>query len=176
MTHWPHAPPHLLSSAGIYIVTAGTYLKAHLFQTPDRRDLLQTSLLSNARTFGWELHAWATFSNHYHFVAQSPKNPKNLGTWIAKLHYSTAVAMNQLDGTPHRKAGYQFWDTRITLHTSYLARLNYVHNNTVKHGIVPIASQYPWCSASQFEREASPAFVKSVYSFDYSKTKVFDDF
>jgi hypothetical protein len=37
---------------------------------------------------------------------------------------------------------------------SWLARLNYVHQNAVKHGLVPIAHQYPWCSAPWFETNA----------------------
>lgn len=176
MTHWPHAPPHLFSSQGIYIVTAGTYLKTHIFQNPDRLDLLQMALISHAKTFAWELHAWAIFSNHYHFVAQAPKNPENLSTFIAQLHHSTAVEVNRKDDTLNRKVWYQFWDTCITSHTSYLARLNYVHQNPVKHGVVQKASQYPWCSAYKFENQASPSFVKSVYSFDFTKVKVFDEF
>lgn len=176
MTHWPHAPSHLLRTQGIYIVTAGTYLKTHIFQASERLDLLQTNLLSHAKTAGWELHAWAIFSNHYHFVAQSPADPKNLSVWLAQFHQSTAAVVNQQDSSANRKAWYQFWDTRITAQTSYLARLNDVHQNPVKHGMVTIASQYPWCSAFRFEREASRSFVKSVYSFDYTKVKVFDDF
>lgn len=176
MTHWPHAPPHLLSSQGLFIVTAGTYLKIPIFQTPDQRDFLQTNLLSHAKISGWQLHAWAIFSNHYHFVARSPENPKNLSTWIAQIHQLTSAHMNKIDGTPTRKVWYQFWETRITSDSSYLARLNYLHQNPVKHRLVPVAAQYPWCSAADFEREAKPSLVKSVYSFDFSKVKVFDDF
>ena len=44
------------------------------------------------------------------------------------------------------------------LHNSLLARLNYVHNNPVHHGIVPAARQYPWCSASWFENSADRLF------------------
>lgn len=116
------------------------------------------------------------FSNHYHFVAKSPPVPSNLRTLIAKLHHDTAVKINELDNTLNRKVWYQYWDSKITIHTSYLARLNYVHQNPVKHGIVLKASYYPWCSAGQFELLANRSFVKSVYSFDYSKVKVFDEF
>ena len=34
---------------------------------------------------------------------------------------------------------------------SYLARLNYVHQNPVKHGLVRVANQYRWCSAAWLE-------------------------
>ena len=57
-----------------------------------------------------------------------------------------------------------------------LARLNYVHQNAVKHGLVPAANQYPWCSAPWSETNARPGSVKSVYSFKTDRIKVPDDF
>ena len=59
---------------------------------------------------------------------------------------------------------------------SYLARLNYVHQNAVKHGLVPVANQYRWCSAAWFERTASAAIVKSIYRFKWDRISVRDDF
>ncbi len=88
---------------------------------------------------------------------------------------STSV-VNSIDQTPTRKVWHQFWDTKITIPTSYLARLNYVHQNPVKHGLVSIASQYDWCSAKKFEVYAKRSFVKSVYSFDFTKVNIYDTF
>jgi len=41
---------------------------------------------------------------------------------------------------------------------------------------VRVANQYPWCSAAWFERVASPAQVKTIYSFKTDQVKVEDDF
>ena len=176
MANWPHAPLHLLRERGVYMVTAGTYLKEHHFRTEERLKNLHDALLMLCGEFGWKLHAWAVFSNHYHFIAESSADPSSLRSLIAKLHQSTAAKLNSQDGTPKRKLWHQFWDTRITIQTSYLARLNYVHQNPVKHGLVSEASAYPWCSALQFEKEANRSFVISVYSFDFSRLNVFDEF
>ena len=54
--------------------------------------------------------------------------------------------------------------------------MNYVHQNPVKHGLVPVANLYPWCSAAWFEREASTAIVKSIYRFKVDRLQVFDEF
>jgi putative transposase len=51
-----------------------------------------------------------------------------------------------------------------------------VHQNPVRHGLVAVANQYPWCSASWFERTARPAQVKTVYGFKIDKLKVLDDY
>jgi len=53
-----------------------------------------------------------------------------------------------------------------------LARLNYVNQNPVRHGIVPVAENYKWCSASWFAENAPPAFAKAVKSFKIDHVSV----
>ncbi|MBU6398690.1 MAG: hypothetical protein KGS61_00095 [Verrucomicrobia bacterium] len=141
--------------------------------------MLHRGLLTVARDFGWEFEAWAVFSNHYHFVAHSPGNApdaSNLPDMLSVLHVKTGEWVNRLDATPGRKVWFNFRETRLTYQKSYLARLNYVHQNAVKHGLVPGANQYPWCSAAWFERESSSAIVKSIYRFKVDRLQVSDDF
>jgi putative transposase len=178
-TPWPHAPTHQLTQAGTYLVTAGTYFKAHHFRAGERLDALQHELLTVVREFSWDLEAWAIFSNHYHFVGHSPpasEGASTLSRMLGELHRRTAKWLNQLDKTPTRKVWHNFWDTKLTYQKSYLARLNYVHQNAVKHGLVTVANQYRWCSSAWFERTASPAMVQSIYRFKTDALKVSDDF
>jgi putative transposase len=173
---WPHAPLHRLSEHGTYLVTAGTYRKEHHFGPPDRRDQLEAALLTAAKGAGWRLEAWAVFSNHYHFVGHSQAGSRPLAEWLAQLHQQSSAYVNQLDRERGRQVWFNFWETALTFERSYLARLNYVHQNAVKHGLVPVASQYRWCSAAWFERTATPAQVRTVYRFKTDKVHVFDDF
>jgi putative transposase len=71
---------------------------------------------------------------------------------------------------------FNFFETHLTYQRAYLARLNYVHQNAVKHGFVAIATQYQWCSARWLERTGPPAFQKSLQRFRIDKVKVLDDF
>jgi len=173
---WPHAPVHRLDESGIYMVTAGTYQKKHFFDTPDRLELLMSRLFECVKEFGWQLRAWAIMINHYHFIAQSPEDPRTLKRLLGKLHMISAKAINEQDGTPGRKIWFQFWDSRITYERSYLARLNYINRNPVHHGVVPDPIVYRWCSAAWFERTSSPAFVMIVKSFKIDSVKIQDDF
>jgi putative transposase len=95
---------------------------------------------------------------------------------LGMLHTRTAGRINQLDNTPGRKDWHNFWDTKLSYEKSYLARLNYVHQNAVKHGLVPVANQYPWCSARWFEGVASAAMVRSIYRFKIDALNLRDDF
>ena len=173
---WPHAPVHRLADNAVYFVTAGTLHKQHYFNTTEKRTLLERLLLLFAKDNGWQLEAWAVFANHYHMVARGNSESRNLGTFIHDLHGVSAHDLNQLDGVKGRQVWFNFRDTKLTNQYSYLARLNYVHQNAVKHGLVAVANQYPWCSAAWFERVASPAQVKTIYSFKVDRVKVEDDF
>ena len=67
-------------------------------------------------------------------------------------------------------------ETRLTFEKSYLARLNYVIKNPVKHGLVTLAEDYPWCSAGWFSENATSAFQKTVASFRIDRLKIEDDY
>jgi putative transposase len=173
---WPHAPIHRLDSDGVYIITAGTHYKEHFFNSPAKLTLLESHLLALTKQSQWQLEAWAVFSNHYHFIARSLPEATDLGKLIKQLHANTARELNRLDQTEGRKVWYNFWDTKLTYQQSYLARLNYVHQNPVRHGLVPVANLYNWCSAAWFERVASLATVKTIYSFKTDEVMVRDEF
>ena len=176
---WPHAPLHKLSARGTYCITAGTYRKQHYFRGSARLRVLHRGLLKVTSDFDWHLEAWAVFSNHYHFVAHSPHDEdgaESLSQMLGLLHEKTAKWINRLENVVGRKVWHNFWETRLTHKKSYLARLNYVHQNPVRHGLVAVANQYPWCSASWFERVATPAQVKTIYGFKTDKLKILDEY
>ncbi|HEV7799161.1 MAG TPA: transposase [Pyrinomonadaceae bacterium] len=173
---WPHAPIHRISSEGIYMVTGATLHKAHLFPTTEKLGLMEHELLTLAKKYDWQLEAWAVFVNHYHFVARGHDESTSLKKFLQHLHSNTARQVNEHDGSAGRKVWYNFWDTKLTYERSYLARLNYVHQNAVKHGLVRVASQYPWCSAAWFERTTSPAMMKTIYGFKIDRLNIDDDY
>jgi len=176
---WPHAPTHRLSVTGAYFVTAGTYRKLHHFRSRDRLDVLHRGLLTVARDFGWSLEAWAVFSNRYHFVAHSPVDEHgaaSLARMLRFLHEKTAKWINVADAAPGRQVWHNYWETLLTYEESYMARLRYVHQNAVRHGVVPVANQYPWCSANWFEQTATPAQIKTIYAFPIDRLNVCDEY
>jgi putative transposase len=173
---WPHAPTHRLAESGTYIVTAATYQKAHHFRGSNRLAVVQRGLLKLTAEYGWKLEAWAIFSNHYHFIGHSPAHADTLSEMIAILHKKLASWVNKLDGAKDRKVWHNFWETRLTHQTSYLARLNYVHHNAVKHNLVQVANHYPWCSAAWFERVNAPAIIRTIYSFGYNRINLQDNY
>jgi putative transposase len=175
MADWPHGPAHRLDARGTYMVTSGTYRKAPIFNTKRRLDLLRDALFAAAAGHDIALQAWAIFPNHYHFIATFEK-PENLRAMVGALHSGTAREVNRAEAAPGRKVWFQYWESRITFERSYFARLRYVHENAVHHGLVRVASRYEWCSAGWFERKASSAFCKTVLAFPCDSLAVNDEF
>ncbi len=173
---WPHAPVHRLSEHGTFIVTASTLNRHHYFRGVESLTMLEGKLLELAMQHAVVLEAWAVFSNHYHFVAHTTGVENRLTEMIKGLHFTTAEDLNQRDQQPGREVWFNFWETQLTYEKSYLARLNYVHQNAVKHRLVQQANEYRWCSAAWFERRATRAQVKTIYGFKTDRVKIDDDY
>jgi putative transposase len=173
---WHHAPAHIFIPGATYMVTASTLYQEHLFNTPEKRDMLHESLLRETSELGWQLQSWAVLINHYHFVGLAPEHGADLKTLIRHLHSKTAIALNRLDSCAGRQVWFQYWDTCLTFEKSYLARLKYVYYNPVHHKLVAEAENYPYCSAAWFARTADPCFYRKVESFRCDKLNVKDDF
>jgi putative transposase len=172
---WPHSPAHVHDAIGTFIVTSATYKKQHFVNSPSKLDFVQSTLFSVAEESAAALQAWAIFSNHYHFIA-SLGRPAALASMIRKFHSITARKVNEWDRTPSRRIWFQYWDSKLSFEKSYFARLHYVHRNPVHHGLVRAATQYPWCSAAWFEREAPRSFQQTIFSVPCDTVRVPDGF
>jgi len=176
---WHHAPAHRLTEKGAYMVTCGTLHKQPILNSPERLDGFLSLLFQYAEKFGWKLQAWAVMNNHYHWVGLSPERETDamtLKTMTAQLHEVSTKRLNRIDQTPGRKIWFNYWDSRITYASSYYARLTYVHNNPVHHGITKTAEEYRWCSRGWLERSASRAFINQLDGFKTDSLNVPDDF
>ena len=173
---WRHSLLHLFIPNSNYIVTASTYKKEHIFLGDKNLSLLQNVLFKVIDAYEWELQAWALFSNHYHFIATAPKDAHTSKKLLQRLNSQSAREVNNYTGSPGRKVWFPYWDSCLTYENSYYARLNYVHNNPVRHGLVQDADLYPFCSASWFKKNAEVSYIRNIESFPYDKIDVPDDF
>ena len=170
---WPHAPPHRLSEAGVYFLTARARDQQHLLADDDMKDWFEAKLLELCAEFGWTLEAWCVLSNHYHLIAHSPSGvdgAESLSAMIKKLHSQTTQELNRRENKPGRTRLWQnFRETHLTFQRSYLARLNYVHQNAAHHGLVKVGSDWKWCSARKFKESVTAAWLKTIVGFKYDE-------
>jgi hypothetical protein len=84
-TPWPHAPSHQLSEKGTYFVTAGTYLKAHYFRTPQCLDVLQWDTAVSRAEFS--LASWSAAVFRRSWIVRSLLRDINPADSQTKLEY-----------------------------------------------------------------------------------------
>lgn len=170
---WPHAPPHRLAQSSVYFVTARTRNQRYLLAEDVMKDWFEAKLLELADEFGWKLEAWCVLSNHYHLVAHSPagtNSAESLSRMFQKLHSLTTKELNRREQQPGRTRLWQnYRETHLTFPQSYLARLNYVHQNAAHHGLVRAGSDWKWCSAKRFKESVTPAWLKTILSFKFDE-------
>jgi len=170
---WSHAPAHFTSPDATYIVTCGTYLKRPFYSLPTDLDLFRSQLFTVARQHHMLLHAWCILRNHYHLILEARDA---LEQFFRHLHSIASIELNKRHGKPGRKVWFQYRETTITDERSYFARLKYVQENAVHHGIVMAATNYRWCSANWFAETASRGLVKAIREASLDDINIPDDY
>ncbi|MDP1880484.1 MAG: transposase [Parachlamydiaceae bacterium] len=158
------------------MVTGATLRKEHFFSSDASLDMLDFILKETIENYKLGLQAWALFPNHYHLIILIYPNSRPLQSFINHFHSMSSRKLNILTNCPGRKIWFQYWDTQLTYRTSYYARLNYVMNNPVKHGLVHHAENYPWCSAKWFKENTPEGNYRTITSFKTDTISVIDDF
>ena len=77
-------------------------------QFAKRMGVLHRGLLQVTHDAGWQLEAWAVFSNHDHFVAHSPEDTgdaSSLSRMLGALHEKMEKWVNRLDHQKGAKFG-----------------------------------------------------------------------
>ena len=162
--------------SGTVVLTVGTYRREHFFRGYDRTKLLHGRLMEMVREQEWEARSWSVFSNHYHIVLSGIADPRGFSTVMRQFHGRLSHELNGIDGTRGRKVFHNYWDSNYHNEKSFLARMRYVMQNPVRHGLVKSAVDYPFCSAAWFERTEPRSFVATLESFKIDRVSIPDEF
>ena len=68
---YKHNPPHIFMDDTPYFITAATYQKRPLLQSPAIKEDLLLCIKNAFTKFKWSLHHWVILDNHYHLLGQS---------------------------------------------------------------------------------------------------------
>lgn len=130
--------PHHLTQRGVNRQT--------VFLTDGDRRIYLELVLESAQRFSVELLGYCLMTNHVHWIVV-PGQSDSLAKAFAQAHGRYAHYANAV---LHRSG--HFWQNRFfscALEPAHLwAALRYVERNPVRAGLVEIADQWPWSSAS----------------------------
>jgi putative transposase len=110
--------------------------------------------------------------NHYHALVEAP-DIKMLVYQLGRLHGRTSHAWNTQERTRGRKVFFRAVERAMRSDRHYLATLNYVHHNPVRHGYVERWTDWPWSSAAEYLAQTAASEVERVWReyplHDYGK-------
>jgi len=142
----------------VFFVT--TTIKEHqkLLSTGALKSKFRKILFESIRRHNIDLYGFVIMSNHFHLLLKV----KGGGTGLAKfMQQVKSISAGLL--FPERKGIWQarFDDLAIYTLEQFRIKLNYIHNNPVKAGIVGDAEEYVYSSARDWKADAVRTIVKT---------------
>jgi REP element-mobilizing transposase RayT len=159
----------------LYFVTLQVVDWVDVFSRECYRKIIVENLCYCINHKGLEIYAWVIMSNHVHLLVKSEKGELSNTLRDFKSYTSKVILTEIKEGHESRKewmlrqfksatlrhkrnAEYQFW--AHDNHAEYLfsnkfieQKLNYIHNNPVRAGIVLKAEDYKYSSARDYGDE-----------------------
>jgi len=161
---------HLIYSPGeLQFLTASTYRRAQVFRSPRFCHYFVQRLAEVRQKLNCLLIGWVLMPEHFHVLLKpqpaesTPLIVKALKEETAKRILKTLTGNSQypwcrktldrlrLPPTVHDESHYRLWNRRfhpfnVFSETKLQEKLNYMHNNPVKRGLVSAPGDWPWSS------------------------------
>jgi putative transposase len=171
-----HRPPHLCLDNTIYFITASTAKKERIIEGA-KLTAFVSLLLEVMKFYGFELMGWVILREHYHLLLRITKGLE-LPDFMRSFHGKSAFLFNKMDNLAGRKIWYQYWDRCISDEDSMYRRLNYIHNNPIKHGYVKDLIDYRYSSYNSYLEKFGREWLNDLWRkypvIDYSEEDVFN--
>ncbi len=167
----------------LYYLTFSTVEWLDVFTKKSYKDVLVDSLAYCRKEKGLELFSWCLMSNHIHLVARAKEGFKMSGILRDFKKYTSKTILKKIQEEPESRRSwllsvmresaiknskvqaYQLWrndNHPILLYTTEVIqqKVNYIHQNPVKAGIVGNVEDYLFSSARNY------AALESVLEID----------
>jgi putative transposase len=113
--------------------------------------LLRNSVGLVKQSHPFSIHGWVVLPDHLHCVIELPENDTDYSTrWrLIKMGFSKALPNLERRSPVRQHRGERgiwqrrFWEHLIRDDTDYMAHMDYIHINPVKHGLVDSVAAWP---------------------------------
>jgi putative transposase len=126
---------------GTFFVTSATFNRRRLFQVAANAELFLETLQLYRHEGRYKLHAFVVMPDHIHLLLTPQGITIERAVGLIKGGFSHRVGSK----FPVWQRG--FTDHRIRDRNEFGMRLNYIHQNPVRAGIVELCESYPYSSA-----------------------------
>ena len=132
-------------------------------------ELLRASVQKVKQRHPFIIHGWVVLPDHLHCVIELPENDTDFPMrWrLIKMEFSKALPRLEKISPNRQQRGERgiwqrrFWEHLIRNDADYLAHIDYIHINPVKHGLVKYLVDWPY---STFHRLVD----KGIYTNDWA--------
>jgi putative transposase len=167
-----HAPPHIDSGPGIFLISAACFEHKPIFDSPELIAFLQDRTLNTLAMNRYRCDAWVFMPNHYHLLVHA-ESIEEFGEVMRKMHSVIATKVNAQHDERGRRVWYRHSDRKMRSDGHYWASINYIHRNPVKHSNIDDPNNWPWSSWLQYVedngQEAVDRLNKQYPPLDYGK-------
>jgi putative transposase len=143
----------LRHSDRIFFVTVNLRSSIPPFR-PDEFPLVLDAFEQSRRRLGFFLCGYVLMPDHWHALLW-PRHPLAISRVVQDIKYVSARRFNRRRRTRGPVWQHQFWDRFVRDAKEFSQRLDYMHFNPVKKGLVARPEEWPWSSYNNFSLEES---------------------
>lgn len=135
-----------LSNQGIYHVHNRAELGLPIFESDGAKSVFLETVFDVTGRLGWQLHAFAVMSNHFHLGVTTPGGDLDIGMHRILSAFSNKHAAFR--GCPGHVFQSRYGAHHYPLGPKAGTKIDYIHLNPVAAGIIPFDAlrDYPWTS------------------------------
>jgi putative transposase len=159
-----HSPPHRPNFGNRqFLITAACYEHApYIGSSPQRMDAFSASLLYVFQQHADATVAWCILPNHYHALIESTHILQVLHE-LGQFHGRTSYAWNREENARGRHVFHRAAERFMRSERHFMATLNYVHHNPVRHGYVATWTEWPWSSAAEYLEQTGRVETERIW-------------
>ena len=135
-----------------YFITTATHKRERIFANQKTCKILLVALEFFKLTLDYKIYAYCLMPNHLHIILQTmgKHNPSYIMRMIKGNFSRKFNMMHSRQGKVWQEG---FYDTGLRNIAMMLQKIEYIHDNPVRAGIVPSPDQYPFSSYTFYHGE-----------------------
>ena len=111
--------------------------------------LMAVALNRTRRQHPFYLTAWAFLPDHWHAIC-APVYPRTISLLMKSFKISSTVLINRRHGERSELWQARFFDRALRTVNEYNEKVEYIHMNPVRAGLVQQAEDWPWSSVREY--------------------------
>lgn len=159
-------PPHIYLDNQIYFITARCNRGIHFLRPDKYKQILVDCIFEQVKKFSYKLYGWVINQNHYYLLIKT-KTGSDLPKFIGAINGKSSKLINDSDDVIGQKIWSNYFDKCIRTEEDFYKHLNYIHQNPIKHGLIPdmqALACFSYCSYKQYLKTKGKDWLGDCFS------------